>query len=170
MTRSRQIHPHRHHDQRHRRHSTAERIAEIADLGFESFEPFFWQTTNGQDLAELGKRCLDAIGNRDITISTIGMFGNPLEDQEMDSPDAAGLEGLHRQRPPFRRDLRRRLYRPHPRQAADRQPAALQGGLVRTRQARRRQGRQDRLRELRHGRQLGRPATGTSPTIPMPGS
>ena len=26
-------------------------------LGFESFEPFFWQTTNGQDLAELGKRC-----------------------------------------------------------------------------------------------------------------
>ena len=31
--------------------------AQIADLGFESFEPFFWQTTNGQDLAELGKRC-----------------------------------------------------------------------------------------------------------------
>ena len=62
----------------------AERIAEIADLGFESFEPFFWQTTNGQDLAELGKRSLDAIGNRDITISTLGMFGNPLEDTEMD--------------------------------------------------------------------------------------
>ena len=39
-------------------------IAAIADLGFESFEPFFWQTTNGQDLAELGKRSLDAIGKR----------------------------------------------------------------------------------------------------------
>jgi sugar phosphate isomerase/epimerase len=64
--------------------NAAERIAEIADLGFESFEPFFWQTTNGQDLAELGKRCLDAIGNRDITLSTIGMFGNPLEGGEMD--------------------------------------------------------------------------------------
>ena len=25
----------------------AARIAKIADLGFESFEPFFWQTTNG---------------------------------------------------------------------------------------------------------------------------
>ena len=36
-------------------------IAAIADLGFESFEPFFWQTTNGQDLSELGKRCLGAI-------------------------------------------------------------------------------------------------------------
>ena len=48
-------------------------------MGFESFEPFFWQTTNGQDIAELGKRCLDAIGDRDITISTLGMFGNPLD-------------------------------------------------------------------------------------------
>lgn len=61
-----------------------ENIAKIADLGFESFEPFFWQTTNGQDLAELSKRCRDAIGDRDITISTIGMFGNPLETQEKD--------------------------------------------------------------------------------------
>ena len=67
-----------------------ENIRAIADLGFESFEPFFWQTTNGQDLAELGKRSLDAIGNRDITISTLGMFGNPLEDQEMDRQTLQG--------------------------------------------------------------------------------
>jgi sugar phosphate isomerase/epimerase len=66
------------------------RIAEIADLGFESFEPFFWQTTNGQNLAEVGKRCLEAIGDRDITISTLGMFGNPLEQQEL---DLATLQG-----------------------------------------------------------------------------
>jgi sugar phosphate isomerase/epimerase len=66
------------------------RIREIADLGFESFEPFFWQTTGGQNLPELGKRCLDAIGDRDITISTLGMFGNPLEAQEM---DLATLQG-----------------------------------------------------------------------------
>ena len=62
----------------------AQNIAEMVDLGFESFEPFFWQTTNNQDLRELGKRCLDSIGGRDITISTLGMFGNPLEEQEMD--------------------------------------------------------------------------------------
>ena len=67
-----------------------ENIRAIADLGFESFEPFFWQTTNGQDLAELGKRSLDAIGNRDITISTLGMFGNPLEDKEMDRQTLQG--------------------------------------------------------------------------------
>lgn len=70
----------------------AENIAAIADLGFESFEPFFWQTTNGQDIAELGKRCRDAIGDRDITISTLGMFGNPLEDEEMDRET---LKGWH---------------------------------------------------------------------------
>jgi sugar phosphate isomerase/epimerase len=67
-------------------------IAAIADLGFESFEPFFWQTTNGQDLAELGKRCREAIGNRDVTISTLGMFGNPLETQEMDLETLKGWQ------------------------------------------------------------------------------
>ena len=68
----------------------AQNIAAIADLGIESFEPFFWQSTNGQDLRELGKRCVGAIGNRDITISTLGMFGNPLEDQEMDRQTLQG--------------------------------------------------------------------------------
>jgi sugar phosphate isomerase/epimerase len=68
----------------------AARIAEIADMGFESFEPFFWQTTRGQDLAELGKRCVDAIGGRDITISTLGMFGNPLEDGDLDRETLQG--------------------------------------------------------------------------------
>lgn len=67
-----------------------ENIAAIADLGFESFEPFFWQTTNGQDLAELGKRSRAAIGDRDITINTIGMFGNPLEDGELDRQTLQG--------------------------------------------------------------------------------
>lgn len=68
----------------------ASRIRQIAPLGFESFEPFFWQTTNGQDLAELGRRCRDAIGDRDITISTLGMFGNPLEDRPLDRDTLQG--------------------------------------------------------------------------------
>ena len=37
-----------------------DRIAELAPLGFESFQPMFWQSTRGQNLAELGKRSLDA--------------------------------------------------------------------------------------------------------------
>jgi sugar phosphate isomerase/epimerase len=66
------------------------RIREIAHLGFESFEPFFWQTTNGQNLRELGMRCREAIGDRDITISTIGMFGNPLETDALDRDTLQG--------------------------------------------------------------------------------
>jgi len=68
----------------------AKRIGQIAHLGFESFEPFFWQTTNGQDLAELGKACLGAIGDEDIKITTLGMFGNPLEDQPLDRDTLQG--------------------------------------------------------------------------------
>lgn len=68
----------------------AARISEIAGLGFESFEPFFWQTTNGHSLSEMGKRCRDAIGDRDITMSTLGMFGNPLEGKDL---DLATLQG-----------------------------------------------------------------------------
>lgn len=70
--------------------NAAERIVELRTLGFESFEPFFWQSTGGQNLADLGKRCLDAIGDHDITISTLGMFGNPLEDQPLDRETLEG--------------------------------------------------------------------------------
>jgi sugar phosphate isomerase/epimerase len=111
----------------------AQQIAALADLGFESFEPFFWQTTNGQDLAELGKRCRDAIGNRDITISTLGMFGNPLEEQPH---DLATLEGW--------KDCI---------DNAHHFGATCVAGF--TRQACGGQGCPHRLRELRHGRQLG---------------
>jgi len=69
-----------------------ERVAELAPLGFESFQPMFWQSTRGQDLAELGKRTLDTIGDRDITISTIDMFGNPLEDGDIDRDTIQGLK------------------------------------------------------------------------------
>ncbi|MEK1928149.1 MAG: TIM barrel protein, partial [Rhizobium giardinii] len=68
----------------------AARIGQIAGMGFESFEPFFWQTTNGQNLADLGKRCVEAIGDRDITISTLGMFGNPLETTDIDRDTLQG--------------------------------------------------------------------------------
>ena len=71
------------------------------------------------------------------------------------SRDARGLGNDHRQRASVRRQHRQRLHRPHPRQAAARQPAALPRGLGAAGQARRRQGRAHRLRELRHGRQLG---------------
>jgi sugar phosphate isomerase/epimerase len=70
----------------------AETIGKLAGMGFESFEPYFWQSTGGQDLAELGRRCLEAIGDRDITIPVIGMFGNPLEQRPEDLATLQGWE------------------------------------------------------------------------------
>ena len=47
----------------------------------------------GAALAEMGKRSLEAIGDRDITISTLGMFGNPLEEKQLDLQTLQTLNG-----------------------------------------------------------------------------
>ncbi|GLS22529.1 sugar phosphate isomerase [Labrys miyagiensis] len=61
----------------------------ILPHGFESIEPFFWQVMN-KDLPRLAGELRDAIGDADVVIDTLGMFGNPLEEQEL---DVATLEG-----------------------------------------------------------------------------
>lgn len=68
-------------------------LEKILPHGFESIEPYFWQTVN-KDLPELAKRFKDVIGDRDVTISTLGMFGNPLEDREKDVETLRGWEML----------------------------------------------------------------------------
>ena len=66
---------------------------QIVGLGFESIEPFFWQTMN-KDLPLLAKQLREAIGDADVTIDTLGMFGNPLEDGDLDRQTLAGWEAL----------------------------------------------------------------------------
>ena len=68
-------------------------VRQIVGLGFESIEPFFWQTMN-KDLALLAKQLREAIGDADVTIDTLGMFGNPLEDGDLDRQTLAGWEAL----------------------------------------------------------------------------
>ena len=67
-------------------------MRELIPHGFESFEPFFWKTLGGKDLAELGKRMRDAIGDADIAMSTLGIFGNPLEDTPDDIETLRAIE------------------------------------------------------------------------------
>ena len=57
-----------------------------ADLphGFESLQLFWWQTLDDADLPLLAEQVKEAIGNADITIPTLAIFGNPLEDTEID--------------------------------------------------------------------------------------
>ncbi|MBP3961662.1 sugar phosphate isomerase/epimerase family protein [Paenibacillus lignilyticus] len=53
-------------------------IPQIIPHGFESFGLTFWQTTQGTDLKELALRVREQLAERDIVISTLGVFGNPL--------------------------------------------------------------------------------------------
>jgi sugar phosphate isomerase/epimerase len=68
-------------------------VRQIVGLGFESIEPFFWQTMN-KDLPSLAEQIREAIGDADVTIDTLGMFGNPLEAGELDRQTLAGWEAL----------------------------------------------------------------------------
>jgi sugar phosphate isomerase/epimerase len=69
-------------------------VREILPLGFESIEPFFWQTLGDKDIPKLAAQLREAIGNADVTMDTIGMFGNPLEGGEIDRATLHGWETL----------------------------------------------------------------------------
>ncbi|MDF2834856.1 MAG: Xylose isomerase domain protein barrel [Paenibacillus sp.] len=69
-------------------------VARIAKHGFESFQISFWQTTGALDLAETAKRVREAIGDRDIRISALGVYGNPLTDSSGNEDTVASWERL----------------------------------------------------------------------------
>ncbi|MEZ0295005.1 MAG: sugar phosphate isomerase/epimerase family protein [Candidatus Methylacidiphilales bacterium] len=68
-------------------------LKQILPHGFESFQINFWQKLDGVDLQELGKQTLDVLAEEGsgAIISSIGMFGNPMGETEL---DAVTLEGL----------------------------------------------------------------------------
>lgn len=68
-------------------------VRDLVKLGFESIEPFFWQTMD-KDLPTLARDLREAIGDADVTIDTLGMFGNPLEEGDLDRKTLAGWEAL----------------------------------------------------------------------------
>ncbi len=61
---------------------TASTITQIKEHGFESFSITFWQKI-GVDIKTLAEQTKRAIGDDDIQIQCIGIFGNPLESGEM---------------------------------------------------------------------------------------
>lgn len=74
--------------------NTGEYIGQILPHGFESFSLTFWQTLGGTDLKRLAREVKEAIGDRDAVISSIAMFGNPLEAAEIDQETRKGWEAL----------------------------------------------------------------------------
>ena len=71
---------------------TAEYIKKILPLGFESFQINFWQTLDEVDLPKLADEVAETIADRDVVISSLGMFGNPLEDGALDRETLRGWE------------------------------------------------------------------------------
>ena len=57
-------------------------IAQILPYGFESFSLTFWATTGNKDLPALAEKINQVIDNSGAIISSLSVFGNPLEDSE----------------------------------------------------------------------------------------
>ncbi|MFU8781349.1 MAG: sugar phosphate isomerase/epimerase, partial [Kiritimatiellia bacterium] len=65
-------------------------IQQIQQHGFESYSLTFWQTLEGIDLKKLAKEVKAVLADRDAVISSLAVFGNPLEDGEKDKATLAG--------------------------------------------------------------------------------
>jgi len=73
---------------------TASYVRQILPHGFESIQPYFWQTIGGTDVKRLAAELKEAIGNSGVVVGALGMFGNPLEDGDLDRQSLAGWETL----------------------------------------------------------------------------
>ena len=67
-------------------------IRQILPHGFESFSLSFWQTLGGTDLAELAPKVTEALSDSGAVISSLAVFGNPLEAEPKDLETLAGWE------------------------------------------------------------------------------
>lgn len=67
-------------------------IRQILPHGFESFQIMFWQTLGGANLKELSQQVNEALAGSDAVISSLGIFGNPLGDKEIDGQTREGWE------------------------------------------------------------------------------
>jgi sugar phosphate isomerase/epimerase len=69
-------------------------VRRIVPLGFESIQPFFWQTLGNKDIQRLASELKEAIGDADVRVGALGMFGNPLGDRDADVETLAGWKTL----------------------------------------------------------------------------
>ncbi|HEX2949879.1 MAG TPA: sugar phosphate isomerase/epimerase [Armatimonadota bacterium] len=84
---------------------TAKYIKQILPYGFESFSITFWQTLGGVDLAQLAEEVKEALAGSDAIISSLGVFGNPLLDDEKAAETREGWAKLIDAAPLFGCDI-----------------------------------------------------------------
>jgi sugar phosphate isomerase/epimerase len=74
--------------------STANYIRQIKSYGFESFELTFGDKVVGNDIPRIAAEVKEAIGDANITIGALGVYGNPLETTPGDLDVLRGWEIL----------------------------------------------------------------------------
>ena len=65
-------------------------IRQILPHGFESFGLTFWQTTDGIDFKRLAREVNEVLDGSGAVISSLAMFGNPLETGKIDKASLKG--------------------------------------------------------------------------------
>ncbi len=69
-------------------------IKQIMHHGFESFSLTFWQTLGATDIKKLARDVKECLAGTDIIISTVSIFGNPLENTPTDKETVKGWRTL----------------------------------------------------------------------------
>ena len=69
-------------------------IRQILPHGFESFSLTFWQTLGDTDLARMADEVKAVLEGSGAIISSVAIFGNPLETEEQDLETVKGWEAL----------------------------------------------------------------------------
>lgn len=80
-------------------------IRQILPHGFESFSITFWQTIGKTDLKKLAAEVKEALGDSGVTISSVCVFGNPLESEKMDLETRDSWKALIDAAPLFGADI-----------------------------------------------------------------
>ena len=70
----------------------ADYISQIIDNGFESFGLTFWKTTEGIDWQKMADEVKAVIEPKGVVISSLAVFGNPLETEKEDLETLKGWE------------------------------------------------------------------------------
>ncbi|MDZ4788393.1 MAG: sugar phosphate isomerase/epimerase family protein [Blastochloris sp.] len=84
---------------------TADYIKAILPHGFESFQINFWQTLSGLDLKKIATEVKEVLTGSGAVVSSIGIYGNPLETDPLDLETAQGFSELIKHAHLFGTDL-----------------------------------------------------------------
>src|ERR1035437_229022 len=69
-------------------------LKQILPHGFECFQLTFWQKLGGVDVPRLAGEVRELLAGTGVVISSLGIYGNPLEDQAVDAETLRAWEVL----------------------------------------------------------------------------